>query len=599
MKSIKLKVNHINKNSSSFIQDYLGTLGIAPQDVDSFINLPRNSDEEDPLHLDNMQAAVDYTYNYISQNPAAAKIFIQIDADTDGFTSASILFCYLKKKWPQLDIQYNLHPGKEHGIVLESIGADRDLIFIPDAGSNDLEQQKTLTAQGKKVIILDHHEVEKPEEAFNTCAIIVNNQTSKNFINKSLSGAGVVYKFIKQMDRQYFDGQTYHQYGDLAAIGIIADAMNMTTLDNNYIAWYGLSNIHSKFINALAKRQSRGIKNPDSLTKIDVAFYIAPIINGVIRSGTMEDKEIVFKALIDENNQEDFEHTWRGTVYHETLYEYAARIAANAKSRQDAAKKKSFEWLCNTVRANGLDKNNIIVVALNDKDSSKVNPNITGLIAMELVKEFNKPCLVLRQTEYEGQSAFAGSGRNGNFYGLSNLKDFVQTSGALYAAGHAGAFGVFLTAEQIEHLKEYSNSHLLPSAFDLVYEVDYWFHTGERIDANMLMTLAEYDWLWGNSIPQPKFAFSLTITKDQIRFMGKDNSSIKISVDGVDFVCFGNEELNRLIHEASGNTFIHLDFVGRAQINEWMGHRKVQVIIDDFTVFNQQSAPKIALTDLI
>ena len=98
----------------------------------------------------------------------------------------------------------------------------------------------------------------------------------------------------------------------------------------------------------------------------------------------------------------------------------------------------------------------------------------------------------------------------------------------------------------------------------------------------MLMEIAEYDWLWGNSIPQPKFAFSLTIMPNQIKFMGKDNSSIKISADGVDFVAFKNQELVNLINQNTG--LVHIDFVGRAQINEWMGNRKVQVIIDDFTV---------------
>ena len=126
---------------------------------------------------------------------------------------------------------------------------------------------------GKTVIILDHHEVTEKEQLLNTPAIIVNNQLSPNYTNKSLSGAGVVYKFIKEMDREFYpNDHIYHDYGDLAAIGIIADAMNMTTLDNNYIAYWGLSHIHSKFIHELAVKQSRGVKNPDHLTKIDVAF---------------------------------------------------------------------------------------------------------------------------------------------------------------------------------------------------------------------------------------------------------------------------------------------------------------------------------------
>ena len=313
---------------------------------------------------------------------------------------------------------------------------DTDIVFIPDAGSNQLEEQKALFEKGIKTIILDHHEVSDMNSFQRTPAIIVNNQTSPEYPNKSLSGAGITYKFIKALDKTYFnDDHIYHDYGDLAAIGIIADAMNMTTLDNNYIAYWGLSHIHSKFIHELAVKQSRGIKNPDHLTKIDVAFYIAPVINGVIRSGSTEDKELLFKAMINNDDTQLYEHTWRGTTKMETLWERAARNSMNAKSRQDAAKKKAFEWLCEKIRAEDWDKHNIIIATLNTEESIKVSPNLTGLIAMELVKEFNKPTLVLRDTEFEGQHVYGGSGRNGNFYGLPDLKAKLTEAGGFYEEG--------------------------------------------------------------------------------------------------------------------------------------------------------------------
>ena len=113
------------------------------------------------------------------------------------------------------------------------------------------------------------------------------------------------------------------------------------------------------------------------------------------------------------------------------------------------------------------------------------------------------------------------------------------------------------------------------------------------------MEIGSYGWLWGNSIPEPQFAFSLTITKDQIQFMGKDKRSIKIKVDGVDFVAFNNDELISLINNAAENLFIHIDFIGRAQINEWMGNRKPQVIIDDFTVFDQSATSSASTGNLL
>ena len=462
-----------------------------------------------------------------------------------------------------------------------------------------MDEQKDLFEKGIKTIILDHHEVSDMNSFQRTPAIIVNNQTSPEYSNTSLSGAGITYKFIKALDKTYFnDDHIYHDYGDLAAIGIIADAMNMTTLDNNYIAYWGLSHIHSKFIRELALKQSRGVKNPDHLTKIDVAFYIAPVINGVIRSGSQEDKEMTFGAMIDNEDTNLYEHTWRGVTKMETLWERAARNAINAKSRQDASKKKSFEWLCEKIRKEGWDNHNIIIAILDAKESVKVSPNITGLIAMELVKEFNKPALVLRDTEFDGEHVYGGSGRNGNFYGLPDLKAMLTAAGGLYQEGHPNAFGSFLRKDQVDDIRNYFDAHLDAATFaDTVYEVDYWFHTGETLDSDMLYEIASYDDLWGNSIPQPKFAMDINYTADEIRVMGADGSSLKISHDGVDFVAFKCKDL---IAQLQAKESGHITIVGRPQLNEWMGRKSVQVIIDDIEVFDTSSAAAtVSILDLI
>ena len=583
MKQIKLKVNHLKPHSNiSYITQYLNNLGITS--VSSFINQPQDNDALDPFKLVNMRNAVKVAYEILNKN---SKIFIQVDSDVDGWSSASILINYIKRRFPFTRIIWKLHTGKEHGINLDTIPDDVNLVFIPDAGSNQFQEQKALYERGIKTIILDHHEISNLSEFQWTPSIIVNNQVSADFPNKYLSGAGVVYKFIQAMDEIYFTNNTiYRDYTDLAAIGIIADAMNMTTLDNNYIAFWGLSHIHNKFIHELAVKQQRGIKNPNNLTKIDVAFYIAPVINGLIRSGSQEDKEFAFSALINNEDSTLYEHTWRGNTKKETLWERATRLAMNSKSRQDAAKKKSFDWLCDKIRNEGIDKHNIIIVALDEEESTKVSANITGLIAMELVKEFNKPTLVLRKTEFNGQSVYGGSGRNGNFYGLPDLKSMLLKSGCLYGEGHANAFGAFVLPEQIETIRQYFDTHLNAKVFDdVVYEVDYWFHTGEPIDEQMLLEMASYDNLWGNSIPQPKFAIDLNYNSRDIKVMGADSSSLKISTDKVDFVAFKCKDLiNELQQQESG----HITIIGRPQINEWNGKKRLQMMIDDIDVFNNQ-----------
>ena len=603
MNRIELKVNHLVKNTTSanmyhgknvsYIAQYLLSLGIKERDIPSFIDRPRDEDEDHPEDLLNMKAACATAWSELIHG---AKVFVVVDSDTDGYTSSSILINYLRRRFPSIDIKYALHPGKEHGIVLEDIPEDRTLIFVPDAGSNNIEEQKALVSQGKTVIILDHHDIETEE---NTGAIIVNNQFSPYFSNKSMSGAGIVYMFIKMMDELYFPSEAiYQDYRDLAAIGIIADAMNMTTLGNNFLAFHGLKNIRNQFIKEVAIKQAHGIKNPNCLTKIDVAFYIAPIINGVIRSGEPEDKMMVFRAMSEEDNHEDCVRTWRGVEYHETIYQCAARLAANAKGRQDASKKKAFEWLCGKIKQEGHDKDNIIIVTLDDAESKKVTPTLTGLIAMELVKEFNRPALVLRKTTFEGGAQlYGGSGRNGNFFGLSDLKTFLHKVGITYGEGHANAFGAFLTAEEVEKVRETANKTLNPETFENVYEVDYIFKNNWDIDDEMLYQMASYDDLWGNSLPQPKFAFTIDFNKTDVLIMGKDKSSIKIKCNGIDFVAFKKSELAQtLLGMPAGTAHI----VGRPQLNEWNGNFNIQVMIDDIEVEEREAIPQTkTLFDLI
>lgn len=602
MNRVELKTNSIKlydtntlefQHGLNFVAQYLISLGIQKQDVMCFLNKPRDTDQDNPEQLDYIEAAADVLVRRLD---CGAKVFVQVDSDTDGYTSAAVLISYLKRRWPNVKIVYRLHEGKEHGIILDTVPPDCSVVIIPDAGSNQFDEQNYLAGLGKTVIILDHHDVDEVED---TEALIVNNQLSQGFSNKSLSGVGIVYMFIRYIDEHYFQTEApiYRDYLDLTAVGIIADAMNMTTLGNNYIAYYGLNNIKNNFLKELAIKQARGISNPEHLTKIDVAFYIAPVINGVIRYGTTEDKTMVFKALTEQDNTEDYTSEWRGVVRHENLYQYATRLAVNAKGRQDNAKKKSFEWLCEKIEKEKLNENNIIIVALDEKESSKVSPNITGLIAMELVAHYNKPALVLRKTEYDGIEVYGGSGRNGNFYGLPDLKAFLKEAGIYYCEGHPNAFGAFMKPEEIEPITEYANAHLKPSSFEEVYQVDYWFNGSHQIDYDMLLSFAKYKNLWGNSIPQPKFAFSGFYTSKDLFVMGKDKNSLKINAGAISFISFkARDIIDQMLEKGQGNYLI----VGRPQINEYGGVTSVQIMIDDISLVEKEetSAPQ-SLLDLI
>ena len=62
-----------------------------------------------------------------------------------------------------------------------------------------------------------------------------------NYPNKTLSGAGVVYKFCKYFDMKY--GYNYaDDFLDLAAVGIIGDVMELNDIETRYIVKNGAEN---------------------------------------------------------------------------------------------------------------------------------------------------------------------------------------------------------------------------------------------------------------------------------------------------------------------------------------------------------------------
>jgi hypothetical protein len=172
----------------------------------------------------------------------------------------------------------------------------------------------------------------------------------------------------------------------------------------------------------------------------------------------------------------------------------------------------------------------------------------------------------------------------------------MSNAGAYYAEGHANAFGCFLVPEQVQLIRNYANEHLDAATFNnTVYEVDYWFHTGESLDKEMLFELASYEDLWGNSIPQPKIAADVNYKMDDILIMGKNNDSLKIKIDGVDFVAFKCADL---IQQIKARPEGHATIVGRPQLNVWLGKASVQMVIDDIEIFTP-AAKKVSALDLI
>ena len=575
----KLKKDSIKPFSFSYLKDYLEALGII--ETNSFINQPRLEDQETWRNLENIEEACASLHKGFTEDKS---FFLQVDSDADGYTSGAVFFAFFKSLYPEAKIEFRVHDAKEHGVELDTIPITADYIIIPDAGSNENEKHIQLSNQGRKVIILDHHKFIPPAKL--PGVVIVNNQSSKLFKNKSLSGAGVVYKTIQAYSELYLDDDSrYEDYADIAALGIVSDMMDTRKLDNNYIIYKGLRNIKNPMLKAILEKQEFSVSSVTNPNKIDMAFYVAPLINGVVRYGSTEEKELLFEGLVTYNATMIMESEYQGAIRKENYYDYIARTSSNVRGKQNRDKLKCMNFLKDRIDTGDLARHQLLVVKVSNTDAVPIPKTITGLVAMELLKFYNRPTLVLRprvvgkgDTKY---NAYAGSGRGKASGIFTSLFGMLRASGLCdYVEGHDMAHGVQIPEKNVDAVIAFANEFLKDVDFNITeVEVDYAFSTGS-INKDMITEFAEVIHIYGNGIPQPKFAFELNVSKDSIRIMGKNNDAIKFSIGGVDFLRFRAKDLVEFINTTKAD-IIKFTVIGRAQINEWMGRKTPQIMIDE------------------
>lgn len=534
------------------------------EDTQSFLNI----DESAVIHwskLKNIERAVECLLKHIKNE---SKIFVQTDSDADGVTSSAILINYLRRVLPNVNIVYRLHEGKQHGIILDTIPNDVDLVIIPDAGSNQYEEHKVLTEKGIDVIVLDHHEADKESEY----AIVVNNQLSPEYENKTLTGAGVVYKFIQALDSK-LNINIADNYLDLVAIGLIADVADSRNLETRYYMNKGLNQIKNKFLQALVEKQSYSLKGEINI--VGVQFYIAPLINACIRSGNMQEKIQMMEAFLESKEQ----------IYnsrkkqHEDIQTATARMLVNIKNRQNRARDKGVKLIEERIKEKNLLDNKILIVNVTDI----LDKNLTGLVANQIISKYKRPVLLIRQKE--DSDVFGGSARGYEKGVIKDLKQLLtNTNKFIFCEGHANAHGFEIEAEKIVELNNLINEQLKDVQIDVdIHDVDFII-PANQLRSEFVKEINKHKNLWGINVEEPTIAFkNIEINKDEIYIMGKNKNTIKFTYKGIEFIKFRtNEEVwEELI--SKGDRLV-LDVVGKCSMNEYEGKVTPQIIMEDFAV---------------
>lgn len=563
------------------------------KNIQSFLH-PGFEDFEPPSFLDNIGKAADIYLNALKKEKT--HIALIVDCDVDGYTSATIIYQYTKIIAKLFNceplIDFFIHEGKQHGLqdLWEEVSSQSyDLLIIPDAGSNDGQYIKELDIP---TIVLDHHLIETEEKDYldiNSLptAALVNNQSSEKCLNKNLSGAGVVYKFIWYCD-SLLEIKEKDNFIDLAALGICADMMSGLEVENQAFWKYGFSNLKNPFFKAIVEKQAYSITGETAPTEetiinclnpITVAFYVVPMINAMNRVGTMEEKRRMFLAFVDGKRLVPSNKRGAKGELTELCIE-SVRECTNARSHQNKDKEKITEKLEMKIFKQDLLENKILFIRLEDDDVFPAELN--GLVATELAQKYKRPTIVARLND---QGFIRGSARGIDESKMESFKQFLNDTNLFeYTRGHDMAFGISISNNKLMDFHKIANNQLADYDFgNSYYKVEFEREGNDNSITNIIKDLDRYKNTWSQKNQEPLISVqNIKINTNDIMIMGRLKNTIKIQYNGVSYLKFFAKDLIEELESYRGD--ITINIIGTGKINKWMNRETPQIIIKELEI---------------
>lgn len=568
----RLKNPEIKEN---FGENLLRARGV--QDIQEFCH-PDESCLQSWRDLENIERAVKVVELTINDTRPYALI---ADCDVDGATSSAIIYQYLKRLNPEKEIQYFIHSGKQHGFsdLMEQLeNKDWSMIIAPDSATNDGEYIAHFSCP---VLCADHH-IKEENSVIPPNMILVNNQTSHRYRNKDLCGAGVTWQLCRALD-DFFQKDLAWDYIDLCALGIVADMMSMLEIENQYLVRTGFKNIKNKMFKTLLEKQDYSMGG--KITPITVAFYIVPLINAMIRVGSMDEKERLYLSFVMPEVMVDcHKRGAKGTK--ERLCVESTRECVNAKSHQDKMKEQMVEKLEAKIFKKDLLSNQVLFIRLEDDDIFPAELN--GLVAMSLASKYKHPTIVARLND---EGYIRGSIRAPGNTELKSFKDFLMGTGLFeYVMGHDSAAGASILDRNLPKFHEIANRELSKIDFgENYYDVDFVMRANDPKIEEAIEELCAIEQVYGQQNEEPVMAITnLNVSQSDVKVIGKNLDTLRIEKNGITYVKFRAKDLIRELKDFPSDMDITL--IGKPNLNIWGGKTTPQIFITDLEIEDSRFA---------
>lgn len=574
------------QHTNNVVENVLINSGI--DNIDLFLE-PNSSTQSSLDSFTNLEEAAKQIIAFIATNK---NITVLVDSDADGYTSSALTVNIIKDIIntfeSESEVNYLVHEGKFHGLtnsVMDNIqDVDTDLLIIPDAASNDIDNLLTLSTANYNILVIDHHEIE--DETYIDMienVTVVNNQRSDNKeVSKWLTGVGMVYKvfekvyeLIETSDEKL---KPLTDYLDLVSIGQIGDASDLSENEIRYLVFEGLKNIQNPFVKSVLDVKS--IDTEKEIAPVDMSFSIIPIINAVTRIGTLEERKNLFESLlITDKENENTTMTKRKLNKETRKYEHVdfevvetqkrADEIARIKSKQDSYVKKKMESL-----EGQTDTSKAVLLYIDDNFESE--KSVSGLVATKLSRKYDKPTLVL--TYDEDRNVYFGSGR-GIEKVFESFKEWCnETELFNFAQGHANAFGVEIKKDNLSKLIDKISKE--KTSKDFTYEVDkLYINETNKNDVDLLI---KYKNIVGGKVEPITLGFKdLTVQRKNIYIK---NKTVSFNVSGCSFISWGTSDEVIDAIQTGFTDSVSINMVCEPFESNFNGKKQNKLIIKDIEV---------------
>lgn len=204
-------------------------------------------------------------------------------------------------------------------------------------------------------------------------------------------------------------------------------------------------NVKNPFIYGMSKKNAFSLG--DRITPMGAAFYIAPFVNAMVRSGSLEEKELLFNSMLKHKAFQQIPSTKRGHKLGEmeTIVDQALRVATNVKNRQTKAQDAAMELIEHRIEEKNMMEHKVLLFLM---EPGQIDRNIAGLCANKIMAKYQRPCCILTRVEetdpeltFCNKVSYQGSARGCDKVGINNFKDICTETGCImYAEGHSRSF---------------------------------------------------------------------------------------------------------------------------------------------------------------